>query len=69
MIDLPTFSVTGMTITHRNPKIITDGIVLCHEAYIEIDATKMSQEFLQRLMWHMGEGNVRVRVAEKAVDV
>ena len=69
MTDLPTFSVRGMTITHRNPRIINDGIVMCHEAYIEIDATKMSQEFLQRLMLHMGEGNVRVRVAEKVVDV
>ena len=68
MTDLPTFSVTGMTITHRNPRIINDGIVMCHEAYIEIDATKMSQEFLQRLMLHMGEGNVRVRVAQLGDD-
>ena len=68
MTDLPTFSVRGMTITHRNPRIINDGIVMCHEAYIEIDATKMSQEFLQRLMWHMGEGNVRVRVSQLGDD-
>ena len=32
---------------------------------IEIDTTKMSQEFLRRLMWHMGEGHIAVKIAKK----
>ena len=62
-MDLPTFSVHERKVTHENPKVITDGIVLYREAHIEVDTTKMSQEFLQRLMWHMGEGHIRVKVA------
>jgi hypothetical protein len=62
-MDLPTFSVHNSTVTHENPKVIIDGLVLHREAHIEVDTTKMSQEFLQRLMWHMGEGHIRVKVA------
>lgn len=63
--NLPTFEVNRHTITHRNPKMITDGIMVCKEAYIEIETTKMSQTFIQLLMHHMGEGHIRVRMAEK----
>lgn len=63
--DTPTFEVTHNTITHRNPKVITDGIMMCQEAYIEINATNMSKSFLELLMHHMGEGNIKVRIAEK----
>lgn len=63
--DIPFFDVRDTTITHRNPKMITDGIMVCQEAYIEIETTKMSQTFIQLLMHHMGEGHIRVRMAEK----
>jgi len=62
-MDLPTFTVHESTVTHENPKVIVDGLRLCHEAHIEIDTTKMSSEFLHRLMWHMGEGHIRVKIA------
>ena len=61
--DLPFFDVRDTTITHRNPKMINDGIVVCQEAYIEIDTKGMSQTFVHLLMHHMSEGNIRVRVA------
>lgn len=63
MSELPTFSVHEHMVTYENPKCITDGIVLYREATIEIDTTKMSQEFLLRLMHHMGEGHIRVKMA------
>jgi len=50
-------------ITHENPKVISDGLMVCQEAFIEIDASLMGSEFVQRLMYHMGEGNIRVKVA------
>lgn len=61
---IPTFSVHEHTITHENPKVISDGLVVCQEAYIEIDTKGMSQTFVHLLMHHMGEGNIRVRVAK-----
>jgi hypothetical protein len=64
MSDLPTFSVRENTITHENPTVITDGIMVCQEAYIQIDTNHMGQEFLLRLMYHMGEGHIRVKVAK-----
>jgi hypothetical protein len=63
MSELPTFSVRERTITHENPKVITDGLIVCKEAYIEIDTTHMSQTFVHLLMHHMGEGHIRVKVA------
>ena len=63
--DTPMFDVSGSIITHRNPKMIVDGIMVCQEAYIEIDTTKMSPTFVQLLMHHMGEGHIKVRIAEK----
>jgi hypothetical protein len=63
--DPPLFDVYGSTITHRNPKMIIDGIMVCQEAFIEIDTTKMSQTFVHLLMHHMGEGHIKVRIAEK----
>jgi hypothetical protein len=61
---IPTFSVQGKTITHENPTLISDGLVVCKEAYIEIETKDMSQTFVHLLMHHMGEGNIRVRVAK-----
>ncbi|UOF78468.1 hypothetical protein [Caudoviricetes sp.] len=63
-MDLPTFTVHERTVTHENPKVFTDGIVLYREAHIEIDTTKMSSDFLHRLMWHMGEGHIAVKIAK-----
>lgn len=59
---IPTFSVHHKTITHENPTLISDGLVVCQEAFIEIDTTTMSQTFVHLLMHHMGEGNIRVKV-------
>jgi hypothetical protein len=61
---LPTFSVRERTITHENPKIISDGLVVCQEAYIEVDTITMSQTFVHLLMHHMSEGHIRVKVAK-----
>ena len=61
----PTFSVHHKTITHQNPTLISDGLVVCQEAFIEIDTTKMSQTFVHLLMHHMGEGHIKVHIAEK----
>jgi len=63
MSDLPTFSVYEHMVTYENPKVIIDGLVLYREATIEVDSSHMGQEFLLRLMYHMGEGHVRVKVA------
>ena len=63
--DTPMFDVYGSTITHRNPKMIVDGIMVCQEAFIEIDTTSMSQTFVHLLMHHMAEGHIKVRIAEK----
>jgi hypothetical protein len=60
---LPTFSVHEHMITYENPKVITDGIVLYKEATIEIDTSHMRTDFLHWLMYHMGEGHIRVKVA------
>ena len=63
--DIPMFDVHQSTITHRNPKVITDGIMVCQEAYIEVNTKSMSPTFIQLLMHHMGEGHLKVRIAEK----
>lgn len=60
---IPTFSVHESKVVYENPKVITDGFLLYREATIEIDTKDMSQTFLHLLMHHMGEGNIRVKVA------
>jgi hypothetical protein len=62
-MSLPTFSVYDSKVVYENPKVITDGFVLYKEATIEIDTSHMGQDFLLRLMYHMGEGHIRVKVA------
>ncbi len=69
MTDLPTFEVNKERIIHRNPKVLTDGIMICQEAFIEIDTTNMRQDFLLHLMHYLGQGQIRVRVADKVIDV
>jgi hypothetical protein len=68
-VTLPTFSVRENIITHENPTLISDGIMVCQEAFIEIDTTNMSQTFVHLLMHHMGEGNIRVKVARLKENV
>ena len=60
---LPTFSVYESKVVYENPKVITDGFLMYREATIEIETKDMSQTFLHLLMHHMGEGNIRVKVA------
>ena len=60
---IPTFSVHDSMVVYENPKCISDGIVLYQEASIEINASHMRSDFLQRLMYHMGEGHIQVKVA------
>jgi hypothetical protein len=43
---------------------VVAAMVVSQEAFIEIDSTHMSQEFLLKLMYHIGQGNIRVRIAE-----
>lgn len=64
MSELTTFSVRGRFITHENPTLISDGLVVCQEAFIQIDTTTMSNTFVHLLMHHMGEGHICVKVAK-----
>jgi len=60
---IPTFSVYESRIVYENPKCITDGFLMYQEASIEINTKSMRPEFLHRLMYHMGEGHIQVKVA------
>ena len=60
---IPTFSAYEHKIVYENPKCIGDGIVLYKEATIEIDIKHMRSDFVQRLMYHMGEGHIQIKVA------
>jgi hypothetical protein len=60
---IPTFSAYEHKIVYENPKCITDGILLYKEATIEIDTKHITDQFLQRLMYHMGEGHIQVKVS------
>jgi hypothetical protein len=60
---IPTFSAYEHKIVYENPKCITDGILLYKEATIEIDTKHITNQFLQRLMYHMGEGHIQVKVS------
>ena len=62
-MSLPTFSVYESKIVYENPKCITDGFLMYREATIEIDIKHIQDKFLQRLMYHMGEGHIQVKVA------
>lgn len=62
--ETPVFSVHGPRLTVRKPRTPVASCVVSQEAFIEIDSTGMSQEFLMKLMYHVGQGNIRVKVAE-----
>lgn len=62
--NVPVFSVQGPRIKVRRPRTVVAAMTISQEAFIEIDSTQMSQEFLLKLMYHIGQGGIRVRVAE-----
>lgn len=62
--DVPVFSVHGPRIRVRRPRTVVAAMVVSQEAYIEIDSSGMSQEFLLKLMYHIGQDNIRVKIAE-----
>ncbi len=62
--NVPIFSVHGPRIKVRKPRVLVAAMTVSQEAFIEIDSTHMSQEFLMKLMYHIGQGNIRVRIAE-----
>jgi hypothetical protein len=61
---IPVFSLHENNIVYENPKCISDGLLLCKEATIEINTKHIRNDFLQRLMYHMGEGHIQVKVAK-----
>ena len=62
--ETPVFSVHGPRIRVRRPRTVVAAMVISQEAFIEIDSTHMSQDFLMKLMYHVGQGNIRVKIAE-----
>lgn len=52
------------TVVIRAPKMIFDGLVMTREAFIEMDASQMRQDFLQMFVHYHDKGLIRVRVAE-----
>ena len=64
----PMFSINGPRLTVRRPRMLVAASVASQEAFIEIDSTGMGQEFLMKLMYHVGQGNIRVKIAEVVHD-
>lgn len=64
----PMFSINGPRLTVRRPRMLVAASVASQEAFIEIDSTGMDQEFLMKLMYHVGQGNIRVKIAEVVHD-
>ena len=62
--NVPIFSVHGPRIKVRKPRVLVAAMAVSQEAFIEIDSSSMSQDFLMKLMFHVGQGNIRVRIAE-----
>ena len=62
--NVPIFSVYGPRIKVRKPRVLVAAMTVSQEAFIEIDSSSMSQDFLMKLMFHVGQGNIRVRIAE-----
>ena len=62
--DTPVFSVQGPRIKVRKPRVLVAAMTVSQEAFIEVDSTQMSQEFLLKLMYHIGQGSIRVKIAE-----
>lgn len=65
MIDtIPTFELTDHKIITRKPRTVIAGMILSQEAFIEIDTRNMRQQFIKELMYHIGQQNITVKVAQ-----
>ena len=64
----PVFSINGPRLTVRRPRMLVAASAVSQEAFIEIDSTGMGQEFLLKLMYHIGQGRIRVKIAEVGHD-
>ena len=67
--DIPTFEVTGHKIITRKPRTVIAGMVMSQEAFIEIDTRVMRQQFIKELMFHIGQKNIIVKVAQESKRV
>lgn len=47
----------------REPRLITNGMIATHDAYIEMDASNMRSDFLNMFMHYQQMGLIRVKVA------
>jgi hypothetical protein len=61
---VPIFSVHGPRIKVRRPRTVVAAMTVSQEAFIEVDSSTMSQEFLMKLIYHIGHGNIRVKIAQ-----
>lgn len=50
-------------IMDREPRLLSDGITTCKEAFLQINTAPMRQDFIKLLMHHISEGHIQVRVA------
>ena len=66
--DSPLFSVQGPRLKVRKPRVLVAAMTVSQEAFIEVDSTQMSQGFLLKLMYHIGQGSIRVKIAEVGHD-
>lgn len=62
-MSIPTFSFYAHKIVYDNPECISDGIKIYKNATIEINAKHISDQFLIHLIYHLGEGDIQVKVA------
>ena len=66
--NVPVFRVQGPRIKVRRPRTVVAAMTVSQEAFIEIDSSHMSQDFLLKLMYHVGQGSIRVMIAEVSHD-
>lgn len=66
---IPTFELTDHKIITRKPRTVIAGMILSQEAFIEIDTRHMRQQFIKELMYHIGQQNITVKVAQASKRV
>ena len=52
-------------ISTREPGLVSDGLVVSREAYLEVNTSVMRQDFIKLLMHHIKEGHIRVKMARE----
>ena len=52
------------TMVIRSPGMVTDGLVVSREAFIELDTADMRSDFVKFFQHYFEAGMIRVRVAE-----